>query len=84
MRTLELMNPDGSIGFQPDASVPKSGSEDLAMKEAISFVKTNRLGTTSNRTSSVTGQISQADKPYADMQFPSAEYRCLRCSGSGT
>ena len=77
MRTLELINPDGSIGLQPDASIPRSASEDLAMKEAIASVKTNRLGNTSNRTSSVTGQISQAEKPYADMQFPTAEYRLL-------
>jgi C-terminal processing protease CtpA/Prc len=78
MRTVELVNPDGSIDLQPDARVTKSTSEDLALKEAIRAVQEKRVAQRSNRVSSpATVQTPQKDNPYAEMTFPNAEYRLL-------
>jgi len=75
MRTVELVNPDGSIELQPDVTVTKSTSEDVAMKEAI---QGKRVAQRQNRAPSpATGQIAQKDQPYADMVFPNNEYRLL-------
>lgn len=74
MRTVELVNPDGSIELQPDVTVTKAGSEDAAMKEAIQGKRAQRP----NRAASpATGQVAQKDQPYADMVFPNNEYRLL-------
>ena len=75
MRTVELVNPDGSIELQPDVTVTKSASEDAALKEAI---QGKRAAQKQNRTPSpAIGQIAQKDQPYADMVFPNNEYRLL-------
>ena len=75
MRTVELVNPDGTIELQPDVTVTKSTSEDVAMKEAI---QGKRVAQRQNRAPSpATGQIAQKDQPYADMVFPNNEYRLL-------
>jgi len=74
MRTVELVNPDGSIELQPDVTVTKSSSEDAALKEAIQGKRAQRQ----NRAASpATGQVAQKDQPYADMVFPNNEYRLL-------
>ena len=74
MRTVELVNPDGSIELQPDVTVTKSPSEDAALKEAIQGKRAQRQ----NRAASpATGQVAQKDQPYADMVFPNNEYRLL-------
>lgn len=74
LRTVELVNPDGSIELQPDVTVTKSTSEDAALKEAIQGKRAQRQ----NRAASpATGQVAQKDQPYADMVFPSNEYRLL-------
>lgn len=71
MRTVELVNPDGSIDLQPDVTVAK----DAALKEAQqgkgSAQRQNRAP------SPATGQIAQKDQPYTDMVFPNTEYRLL-------
>src|SRR5215217_3833932 len=75
MRTVELVNPDGSIELQPDVTVTKSTSEDAALKEAI---QGKRVAQRQNRASAAaTGQVAQKDQPYADMVFPNTEYRLL-------
>ncbi|HEU5131666.1 MAG TPA: hypothetical protein VFT26_06165, partial [Pyrinomonadaceae bacterium] len=75
MRTVELVNADGSIELQPDVTVTKSTSEDAALKEAI---QGKRVAQKQNRTPSpATGQIAQKDQPYAEMVFPNNEYRLL-------
>jgi C-terminal processing protease CtpA/Prc len=74
VRTSELINPDGSTDLQPDAVV----ANDAALKEAIRAVQENKLSHHPNRpASSVTANPNSKDKPYADMQFPSIEYRML-------
>ena len=78
LRTSELINPDGSIELQPDATVQKSATEDVAMKQALQAIRENKPGPKPNRTvPAVTSQVAQKDKPYTDMEFPGVEYRLL-------
>jgi hypothetical protein len=78
LRTSELVNTDGSMELQPDAIVQKSATEDAAMKQALQAVQQNKVGPRPNRTvPPFASQVAQKDKPYADMEFPSVEYRML-------
>ena len=78
VRTSELVNPDGSIELQPDAIAQKSATEDGAMKQALQAIQGNKTGPRPNRTvPPFASQVAQKDKPYADMEFPSVEYRLL-------
>jgi C-terminal processing protease CtpA/Prc/predicted secreted protein len=78
MRTSEPINPDGLVGFQADAVVPKSAGEDAAMREALQAAQQNRVAQARPRTSAnLTTQVSQKDKTYAEMSFPVREYRLL-------
>ena len=78
MRTTELINPDGSMELQPDAIVQKSSTDDAAMKAALRAIQENKIGPKANRTvPAVTLQVAQKDRPYADMAFPTVEYRLL-------
>ena len=78
VRTSELVNPDGSIELQPDAIAQKSATEDAAMKQALQAIQGNKTGPGPNRTvPPFASQVAQKDKPYADMEFPSVEYRLL-------
>lgn len=78
LRTSESVNPDGSVGFNADAVVPKSASEDAAMREALRAAQDGRVGQSSRKAAAtITPQVSQKEKPYAEMEFPSAEYRLL-------
>jgi len=75
MRTMELVNPDGSIELQPDVTVTKGASEDAALKEAI---QGKGIAQRQNRAPApATGQVAQKDQPYAEMVFPNNEYRLL-------
>ena len=73
IRTLELLNADGSIDLQPDAVV----TDEAAMKEAVRVVQENKKVTRPNRNAPPALQVSQKDKTYADMPFPANEYRLL-------
>lgn len=77
IRTIELINPDGSIELQPDAVVNTTSNADAAMKEAIRVIQQNKPREKQNRPAPSVLQVSQKDKPYAEMQFPNAEYRLL-------
>lgn len=74
IRTIELINPDGSIDLHPDA-VLTGGSN--AMNEAVRMVQDNKLREKQKPSSSPVLQVNQKDKPYAEMQFPNTEYRLL-------
>ena len=75
MRTTELVNPDGSIGFQPDLVVAKS-QEDAAMKAALQALQNFTPGL-KRATQSATTQVGAQDRPYPEMEFPTSEYRLL-------
>lgn len=78
MRTVELVNPDGSIELQPDVALTRGTTEDTALKEAIRAAQEKRVAQRQNRvTSSSTFQTTQKDQPYAEMVFPNTEYRLL-------
>ena len=75
IRTSELINPDGSVDLQPDTVVTNN---DAALNEAIRAVQENKLSQRPARTAApATANLSEKDKPYADMQFPTVEYRLL-------
>lgn len=78
MRTAELVNPDGSIGLQPDVIVSKREGEDAAMKEALRIAAGGRPASIRKPPLSATApQIAPKEKAYAEMEFPGAEYRLL-------
>ena len=78
MRTSEIINPDGSVDLQPDKVVPESSADDAAMKEALRVVQENKVGPGGNRTvPPFTAQVGQKDNAYAEMNFPTVEYRLL-------
>lgn len=80
IRTSELINPDGSVGLYPDAVVPSNSvkTDDAAFKEALRAVQENKTNQRPKRTiPPFTAQLSEKDKPYADMAFPNVEYRLL-------
>ncbi len=78
MRTSEIINPDGSTDLEPDKVVPQSATDDAAMKEALRAVQENKPGPTANRAApAFTPQVGQTDKAYAEMNFPTVEYRLL-------
>ena len=78
MRTAELINSDGSIDLQPDVTVAKGTTDDVALKEALKAIQENRIAQrTSRGLLAYKTQTTQKDEPYADMVFPTVEYRLL-------
>ncbi|MBL8208698.1 MAG: hypothetical protein JNM09_30990, partial [Blastocatellia bacterium] len=74
MRKAELANPDGTIGFAADAIAPQGEAWQLALR----LIAENKF--VSNRpkpTPTFAAQVSQKEKPYAEMEFPPTEYRLL-------
>ena len=77
MRTSETINPDGSVDLQPDKVVAETSGNDAAMKEAMQALE-NKPGPRSNRAAPAPAvQVVQRDNAYAEMSFPSVEYRLL-------
>ena len=74
LRVDEIINPDGSVGFVPDAVAPKGAEIETARRIiAKEQVISNRpKGSVVNAS-----QFAQRDKTYAEMQFPSRGYRLL-------
>ena len=77
IRTVELLNPDGSIGLQPDAVVSTKTTSDAALQTAMRAVQETQTTPRQNRPTAPVLLVSQKDKPYAEMQFPNVEYRLL-------
>ena len=72
IRVTELVNPDGSAGFQPDAKV--SGKDD-ALAKAIRMV--GDPVKRSNTSLVIRPQRDSHERSYDAMTFPSVEYRLL-------
>ncbi len=78
IRSVELVAPDGSVGFQADKVVPKSANgADDAMNEALKLAAQKDFKRPVNNNSAVVPLESVKDKPYPEMEFPAAEYRLL-------
>jgi C-terminal processing protease CtpA/Prc len=74
MRTSELVGADGATGFAADIIAPKGEAERTAQR----LIAENKF--VSNRVKNVSAnasQVSPKDKIYAEMEFPTAEYRLL-------
>lgn len=79
LRTAEPVNPDGAVGFGADAVVGVAPQgEDAAMREALRAAQENRLSQAGRQTAAAAAPlVGQKERPYAEMEFPSAEYRLL-------
>ncbi|HWS89868.1 MAG TPA: S41 family peptidase [Pyrinomonadaceae bacterium] len=79
LRTSESVNPDGSVGFNADAVVAVAPQgEDAAMREALRAAQEGRTSGAGRKTAAApTPLVGQKERTYAEMEFPSAEYRLL-------
>lgn len=78
MRTAEVVNADGGIGFQPDSVITKNESgRDWALAKALEIVNQNNFKHASKTTSANLSMRNFKDKPYPEMEFPNMEYRLL-------
>lgn len=74
MRWSEIVNPDGTVGFAPDAVAPKGEAFQTAQK----IVAENKFVSDRTKQSAANiAQVSQKDKAYAAMIFPDKNYRLL-------
>ena len=74
IRRTELVNSDGTIGFTPDAVAPAGRAIDVARR----LIAENKFDSIREKTTPANAtQISQTDKAYPEMEFPSNEYRLL-------
>jgi C-terminal processing protease CtpA/Prc len=74
IRTAELVNPDGSVGFKADLTAGQD-----AFERALEILSRNELPKTAKNAGGGTGAPTRgiSDKTYAEMEFPAAEYRLL-------
>ncbi|MEP6900652.1 MAG: S41 family peptidase [Actinomycetota bacterium] len=78
MRTTELVNTDGTLGFQSDLIVKKSANEDSALKEIIFALKESKPNAVRyNKVSANAPQRGLKEDSYKEMEFPNPEYRLL-------
>ena len=78
IRTTELINPDGSVELQPDSVVANTSTDDAAFNAALRALQENTLSQqTKHSTKSFTELLDQKDNSYANMEFPTVEYRLL-------
>jgi C-terminal processing protease CtpA/Prc len=79
IRLGELVYADGTNGFEPNLTLPASGTkggQNPALKAAIQLAGTGKFSPPT-RARLAGWAAPLPDKPYADMQFPAAEYRVL-------
>ncbi|HEX8118496.1 MAG TPA: hypothetical protein VF521_14570, partial [Pyrinomonadaceae bacterium] len=78
LRTSESVNPDGSLDFNADAVVPKAAGAVAAMAEALKAAQEGRASQVGRKgAGTLTPLVGQKERPYAEMEYPSAEYRLL-------
>lgn len=79
IRTTELVNPDGSVGFHPDQIIAANvgSNEDAPLAAALKAVKQPIQHTSPPSTTSTLALNSYLDDPYATPEFPDPEHRML-------
>ncbi|HLJ54591.1 MAG TPA: S41 family peptidase, partial [Chthonomonadaceae bacterium] len=77
LRTTENVNPDGSIGFQPDKVVEAAARPAAVEKLAVALLRAPSLPRRATRSALTTAPRSCKDDPYPAMAFPAKEYRLL-------
>jgi C-terminal processing protease CtpA/Prc len=74
MRTAELVNPDGTVGFSADLVAPQGE----ALKAAQRLIAEKAFVSNRAQTASAFApQTARKENTYAEMEFPPAEYRLL-------
>ena len=73
MRTSEVINPDGSVDLQPDKIVTEKRDERRDSSSAGEQAWTKAR----SHAPPFASQSAEKDNPYAEMSFPTAEYRLL-------
>ena len=78
MRTSEQIRSDGSSDFQADLVIAKGTTDDAIVRAAMQIVHATKVVDKPRRSAQApTAEINPLDKTYAEMQFPSVEYRLL-------
>lgn len=73
MRTVELLNADGSINLTANEVAAKGEAERTARK----VIAENKFVSNRAKVANYTANINRKDNPYAEMEFPGKEYRLL-------
>ena len=79
IRTIEFVNPDGSIGFKPDMQLLKNTDKDAAysaIKKIVANKKSFHKGR-QTRDAKLFSNVNQRELTYPEMEYPNAEYRLL-------
>ena len=77
VRLSETVNPDGSLGFHPNVTVPAAASgTDPAMDTALRSLSTAHAAVPATASAPLYG-AALPEKSYDDMLYPSTEYRLL-------
>lgn len=79
LRLAETVSPSGTVGFQPDLVVPVSkdrGDSNPALLAARKAVQ-QPVGAPKTKPASPPGMKPSPENTYADMSYPTAEYRLL-------
>lgn len=76
VRTTQLVARDGRVGLHPDAAPVAAGVE-AAVVRAFEALRTHRPATHGIVANRAPPPAPDLDRPYADMAFPSADYRLL-------
>jgi C-terminal processing protease CtpA/Prc len=76
VRTTELLSPTGETDIHPDLTVSASATDDAALNAAIKSLASPPSGRPALATPALRFRGSR-DKQYAEMTFPSVDYRLL-------
>lgn len=75
IRAVEIVNSDGTAGFEPAITLQGSKGKDEAMDVAKEFALGKPFPKIERPLATKTNRLK--DKPYADMAYPTREYRLL-------
>lgn len=78
IRKAEMVNSDGTIGFNPNLLLPQDENPDAAIEKTIKALqKSNLQNSFIGEAVKISPPLSEKDEPYAAMEFPDKEYRLL-------
>lgn len=77
MRTTELLYPGGNLGFRADLVVRKDAHHDAGMAEALRAVRERKSSRIVGQPATAVSLKGTNDRAYAEMDFPTPEYRLL-------
>lgn len=77
VRNTEVVNPDGTIGFTPDLSLPDNTDREQGIKTALAVLRGEKKTTPAKRSLLPPVTQEKKEKPYLDMTYPEEPYRLL-------